>query len=331
MDSEIIINTFKDIFGSKAILKHIEKSPAAKDLPILVARKLEFYNVKLPAFNWDFLIAEFKEMPDVRLVENYYKQILKNINGNFVFVFADINTRQRHSLINRQIQFIIPGKFIFIPNLGVAAGAKTHLHIGDKLWGMGELSSVAENIVVKRLLDEKFEGRRGKDFAEALQTQGIIISKALFELEERKIITTKKAGKEKFIFFGSKEELWGKVKKILTNPVVGKFYIPKVEMDLPLAGENALAKNSSLEAPQAKTFALYKRDLKDIKKTAREASDEIQIEVWKRNPKLLANQGVVDGISLYLSLREHADERVQIALKELLKNLGLSDERGAWS
>ena len=43
-----------------------------------------------------------------------------------------------------------------------------------------------------------------------------------------------------------------------------------------------------------------------------------EIELWKYAPALFAQDGTVDRLSLYLSLKDSADERVQSALDVLL-------------
>jgi hypothetical protein len=45
----------------------------------------------------------------------------------------------------------------------------------------------------------------------------------------------------------------------------------------------------------------------------------MEIEIWKYDPELLARKGVVDPLSLYLSLKNIKDERVEMALDTLLE------------
>ncbi len=45
------------------------------------------------------------------------------------------------------------------------------------------------------------------------------------------------------------------------------------------------------------------------------------VEIWKYSPHLLSNTNTVDKLSLYLSLKETEDERVQIELDNLLNAL----------
>ena len=44
-------------------------------------------------------------------------------------------------------------------------------------------------------------------------------------------------------------------------------------------------------------------------------------QVWKYNPKMLSTEGVVDKLSLYLSLKDNDDERIQIELERLINEM----------
>ena len=44
------------------------------------------------------------------------------------------------------------------------------------------------------------------------------------------------------------------------------------------------------------------------------------MQVWKYDPCMFMNDGRVDTVSLYLSLKDSPNERVQAALKEMLEN-----------
>ena len=47
----------------------------------------------------------------------------------------------------------------------------------------------------------------------------------------------------------------------------------------------------------------------------------VRIEVWSYNPHQLGDDQMVDPLSLYLSLRYSADERVQQQLEQLIKGI----------
>ena len=46
---------------------------------------------------------------------------------------------------------------------------------------------------------------------------------------------------------------------------------------------------------------------------------DVQLELWSYNPKLFEKDGLVDPFSLYLSLQDIKDERVEAALEKLIE------------
>ena len=50
--------------------------------------------------------------------------------------------------------------------------------------------------------------------------------------------------------------------------------------------------------------------------------ESYEIEIWKYSPAYFAQAGTVDRLSLYLSLRDNPDERVQSATETLLGGMG---------
>jgi hypothetical protein len=50
-------------------------------------------------------------------------------------------------------------------------------------------------------------------------------------------------------------------------------------------------------------------------------ANTITVEAWSYDPLILAGENFVDRLSLYLSVRETPDERIEAALNELLETL----------
>jgi len=49
----------------------------------------------------------------------------------------------------------------------------------------------------------------------------------------------------------------------------------------------------------------------------RELADGLTIEVWRYVPSMQATEKTVDALSLWLSLRDKQDDRIQLALDEM--------------
>lgn len=82
-----------------------------------------------------------------------------------------------------------------------------------------------------------------------------------------------------------------------------------------------------LAAPAPPTVAVSRKQWRELSKTARiepalaDDPDVIEVEVWTYDPFLFATNNLVDRLSLFLSLKDNADERVQLSLREMMENV----------
>ena len=113
----------------------------------------------------------------------------------------------------------------------------------------------------------------------------------------------------------------------MIDPVQKRIHVQdRVELaPLPLSGESALAKWSMLNPPAIQCRAISRKEYKqlegieEIDPAWSNSSDYIQLELWKYDPKVLADHAGVDVISLALSLRENSDERIEKSVEEMME------------
>lgn len=116
--------------------------------------------------------------------------------------------------------------------------------------------------------------------------------------------------------------LWERALPLLQNPCRRTLEVAQVPEGIhPCpAGETALSALTMLAAPRRAVFACTLHDylLLPQKQRAFTPVDEpVALELWLY-PPCFPGMHAVDPLSLYLSLRSHADERVQQALEQLL-------------
>lgn len=96
-------------------------------------------------------------------------------------------------------------------------------------------------------------------------------------------------------------------------------------MDLPYAGETALAKQSILNFPECTVFAMDKKISKNIPQEhlvepkLMSDSDYVEIELWKYNPAVFVTDEMVDIVSLVQSLKGVDDERVEMQIEKIME------------
>lgn len=166
-----------------------------------------------------------------------------------------------------------------------------------------------------------------KQAAEALGLTKSSITRASEQLKAMKLITEEQVGKEiRMKTVASGFALFQVARPYLVTPVQRIVYTERASVcgEMCLAGESALSKVSMLGEPKYNTLAIYKgddlvRDFVELDIKWQEDTDAVQIELWKYKPELFAKDGIVDPVSLALSLSDNADERVQGELKDFLE------------
>jgi hypothetical protein len=94
-----------------------------------------------------------------------------------------------------------------------------------------------------------------------------------------------------------------------------------------LAGMSALSLRTMISADRLPTYALPLAVFQDLLERGvcagcHDAENATaRIEVWSYNPHLLGDDRMVDPLSLYLSLRNSSDERVQQQLEQLMREI----------
>jgi len=91
-----------------------------------------------------------------------------------------------------------------------------------------------------------------------------------------------------------------------------------------IAGESALSDRSLLGEPPIAVRAVYKGDeivkeLREVDIKWQERIYAVMVELWKYDPLLFAKEGVVDPVSMAVSLSDTDDERVQSELERYME------------
>ena len=105
---------------------------------------------------------------------------------------------------------------------------------------------------------------------------------------------------------------------------VPQSFLPK---NYPEAGISALARYSMIDEPRYPEMAVSQEELKQTseKKNFKESTyadqDSVKLEIWQYSPGRITDKPYVDPLSLYLSLKDSNDERIQGALNEMMEQL----------
>ena len=230
----------------------------------------------------------------------------------------ELKTRNMSLLRERKLGYIVPGYFCFIPEM--------LLHHSVQRIKSAPLSIFATTIVMQYLesqLTTQF-------FANDLILFGSKMSKsrAISELEERKIIEISKYGRtNRITFLKSKLELWS-ARKSLLSPICTKIITVKKDLidfslDHTFCGETALSVYTLLTPPKRKCIAMDKWIYDDefYKSEIHHVNDSqlIDIYIYPMNFKTdrIRENRYISPIALILSGLKPSDERAFSSYKEL--------------
>ena len=172
------------------------------------------------------------------------------------------------------------------------------------------------------------KGLTPSQLAVELKYSPMTMSRAFDEIQRADLGAITTEGRERVLrFLENREVLFKQAQPLLISPVRKKLNISgNISLaGLVLAGESALSKNSMLSEPVHAVYAASSKTWKqkerteDIMSVSMHDAGSIEIEIWKYPPELFAREQVADPLSLYLSMRDIHDERVEIALKNLLE------------
>lgn len=296
------------------------ENKALEHLPNFISTRYDSQRVSLNGQKAVFLYPR-TELEQVETLKKHLERVKKSANCPVVLVPEQITVRQKEYLLREKIAFIVEGKQIYLPFMAVYLQERCAAEKNNRQ----EILPSAQML----LLHFIYEGAQELSTSQAAKDLALTptsISRASKQLEEMGILKARKSGVQKILFSeDSPKELFHRAEKDLLNPVKRTVYVPEKKMETIMleSGYSALAEYSMLNAPGVRCYASAKisqwnscmtRDLQD-------SNSQVAIEMWRYDPQKLSKTKTVDELSLALSLREDADERVEEAVEEMLNNL----------
>lgn len=294
----------------------------AEQLPLYLRSGKKYFLLQIGGMECFLVEADEKNFS----LPTFRKQMAK-LPGqpeHIVLCFKRLESRQRKALIEAQIPFIVPGSQIYLPFLGVVLQERMKLVKAAP----EKLSPSAQLVLLYLIYEPTVQPVRKVDLARRLELSAMNVTRAVQELEALKLVTVEKAGRSDYVSaVDSGKTLYEKALPYMIDPVQKRVFVrDKVDFEVaPLAEESALAERSMLNPPVVPCRAISRKEYKqlagieEIDPAWSNSSDYIQLELWKYDPKVLADQAGVDVISLALSLRENSDERIEQAVEEMME------------
>jgi hypothetical protein len=306
----------------------VEPASRISAVPLFLRERFEFLELEL--FGRSIVLAVEKAPPDELSATEYGRMAMalkRGLERDVALVMAKLPSFLRNRLVREGVPFIVPGAQMFLPMLMVDlrerfSGAASRVQ--DKL------SPVSQLVVIHQILREQDAHIPLSALGARLKYSAQAMSFAQDQLQCAKLCEVRRIGKMIFLEFSLRgTSLWQKAEPLMASPVRKTQWVrwgqPRARAVA--AGTTALSRLSMLAEDQYPTYAMRDRDLVSAFEKGQlfgcSTRDEAnaRMESWKYDPWVLAENDAVDPCSLYLSLRNSGDERIQKEIKSLIERL----------
>jgi DNA-binding MarR family transcriptional regulator len=314
-----------EVLGTRASFAPYKE---AKKFPHVLQGNYVFHEAEIEGRRFLALVPS-KEDPTPASLQKQLGWIEEKTGLRGVVVLPTLTAHERRRLIDRRIPFVVPGFQVYLPELGILLREQSHRPKRK----VQHLSPAGQVLVLAACLGRisMSSTRMATALASRLGYTKMTFSRALDELRERQLVRDeggRRAGLTQFRHFG--RQLWEAAHPFLRSPIKRRVYLD----DLPggpalRSGEWALADRTALAAPARTTWAVGPAEWKELQARphfrmlpeADRKSAGHEVEVWTYSPTRLSEGPSVDPLSLALSLADATDDRVQIAIDELVNRV----------
>lgn len=300
----------------------------ASSLPLFLRERYDLFTTRL--FDRKFLLALEVDGWESGSPGEYGKQaelMRKTLGGAVVVVLPMLPSYARNRMVQMGIPFIVPGSQLFLPD-SVIDLRETFPQPG--LGKRPAFSPAAQCTSLYHLLRAPLGGISLKEIAAQVGYSQMMITKVKDEIEAAGACATVRNGRSVVLKFTARgRALWELLLPRFASPVKKTRWVRLLRPNHPalLAGLSALSRRTMINDDRLPTHALslsaYQEALELGTCTGSHDADHAnaRVEVWSYPPERLSQDQTVDPLSLYLSLRNSADERVQQQLEELIQGV----------
>jgi hypothetical protein len=322
----------KEVLDEIIVVNRLPEYEISK-LPMYVNQLYEIYTTRL--LDTELVLVHLANSDNLSIAqtEKQIKNLRKLFNKTVVLILDHVVSYNRSRLIKKRVNFIVPGKQLFLPEMLV------DLKEGDVIKSSSKekqnLIPSAQVMVLYQILGLNeywdIEKKSFKEIASKLHYSPMAISKAVDNLQALDLITI--AGeKEKYVQFNyDKIKLWEKIEEddSWNYPVFKHVYIDELPKGIKTwnCNTSALPEYSDMNQSRQNYVAIGRTEYNKLNKqnlfiNANPTEGNYCLEVWKYNPGILTysaiiDELIVDPLSLYLTLKNTPDERIEMALEQI--------------
>jgi hypothetical protein len=296
----------------------------ARGFPFFLRNAYDFFLLHLMGRNYLLVVDLQREEMPAATIRKHMEQLRKVWPEELIYVREQMTGYNRNRLISNQVPFVVPGNQLYLPMLAI----DLREHFIARREEVATLSPAAQVLVLHAIYNHKI-----------LFDQNMTLTAWAGELDYTKMTMTRAFRELRTILEGEEHleeltgrRLWDRLRPYLRNPIRRRHYY-HVNPDVPkekgpiLAGDSALAHYTPMAepdhtvicmvGPRWNTFVANRNPI-DL---ARPEPGCVEVEVWRYPPMKFARNGFADPLSVYLSFEKNTDERIEMALEEMLEDV----------
>ena len=290
------------------------KKSLLDELPMSVSEDFELYEGSI--LDHHVVLACIDDAGFMAPLQLYKKISLleQKLNALVILVAEKVVSYKVTRLTKYRINFIIPYKQLFLPSLLMSFRKETANELSE------HITPITQMLILYHLEVDAIHGMDTHSLAERLRVSYSSMNRAVRWLYERGLITLTNEKVKLIEVSETKKDLWEKVLPLLENPIE-EIVFTDCNLNALQAGINALSEYTMINREQHECYALTRAELNSLQVPTDKRFGNNVVQIWRYSPSLLSGTNTVDKLSLYLSLKDSDDERIQIELDNLIKEI----------
>lgn len=320
--------TYLEIITGESPYLEPEPVDRTAGLPLFLRERYRLYSLRIFGRTCLFALESPDWEPGSSAEYGSHAQAMyEKLGDQVTIVISAISSSVRNRMVQAGVPFIVPGSQMFLPFLMV--DLRERFSRIPPAPGK-ELTPATQCIFLYHLLHESLAGSSLREIAKKVGYSAMMLSRAKDELEAAELCKTGRKGRSVVLEFPDQGlALWRRAQSVLSSPVKKTHWVKWSSVGTPAvrAGLTALSHNRMIEDDRIPTYALlqekYRTNLEEglFHGCPGPSEADVRLEAWTYNPHLLGTDEGVDPLSLFLSLRDSADERVQQQLETLISEV----------
>ena len=311
---DLVTREFERLLGGQLKITPCGKT---RGLSFLLLGLYNLYECVFNDFRFILMCHKKKTVYTPGTVSAHMAQIQAATGLPVVFATTEMPSYKRARFLEKHIPFIIPGKQMYLPFAGLLLTENGSPAPKE----FDSLGNLAQILILARLMKRFSDPLSIGAACSMIRYSRISVIRAFDELEHFQLARRCPATKH-LEFMTDHEHLWKKALPLLHNPKRRVIGLEKLPQGLPVyeSGINALSKHSMLSPDPQMEYAVEAKAFNKlgIKPECPLEDAPVLLELWNYAPAIIGGDDI-DPFSLYLTLKDNPDDRVQIALETMLK------------